>query len=80
MENIKRVLTFKEGCEYLGYKKSYVYKLTSTGILPFSKPNGKRLFFEKEKLENWMLRNSNTGYSEKQSIASTYVKAKEVSL
>ena len=50
----KRVLTFDEGCKYLGYAKSYVYKLTSAGILPYSKPNGKSIFFEREKLEAWI--------------------------
>ncbi|MFZ5978987.1 MAG: DNA-binding protein [Hydrotalea sp. AMD] len=69
----KRVLTFEEGCQYLGYAKSYVYKMTANGILPFSKPNGKRIFFDREKLEAWMLSNSNTSYQEKQIQAATYV-------
>ena len=51
----KRVLTFDEGCTYLGYAKSYVYKLTSAGVLPFSKPNGKSIFFDREKLEACLL-------------------------
>ncbi|MDE3234801.1 MAG: helix-turn-helix domain-containing protein [Bacteroidota bacterium] len=69
----KRVLTFDEGCQLLGYKKSYVYKLTSSGILPFSKPNGKRIFFEREKLENFMLRNPNTTHEEMQVEAATFL-------
>jgi excisionase family DNA binding protein len=69
----KRVLTFEEGCEYLGYAKSYVYKLTSAGILPYSKPNGKSIFFDREKLEGWMLSNANTSHEEKQTEAATYV-------
>lgn len=69
----KRVLTFEEGCKYLGYAKSYVYKLTSGGILPYSKPNGKSIFFDREKLETWMLSNSNTSHAEKQIQAATYV-------
>ena len=52
----KRVLTFNEGCELLGYKKSYVYQLVKEGKLPFSKPpNGRRIFFERTKLEAWLL-------------------------
>ena len=69
----KRVLTFDEGCKYLGYAKSYVYKLTSAGILPYSKPNGKSIFFDREKLEEWMLSNANTSREQKQIFASTYV-------
>ena len=68
-----RVLTFEQGCKYLGYAKSYVYKLTSGGILPYSKPNGKTIFFDRVRLEAWMLSNSNTTHEEKQIQAATYV-------
>jgi excisionase family DNA binding protein len=57
MEN--NVLTFEQGCKLLGYKKSYVYKLTHQGTIPFSKPNGKRIFFDKKELEAWILGNGN---------------------
>jgi excisionase family DNA binding protein len=68
-----RVLTFQQACEYLGYKKSYVYKLTSAGILPFSKPNGKSIFFDRQKLEAWMLSNDNSSQEEKEKEAATFV-------
>jgi len=68
-----KVLTFEQGCEYLGYKKSYVYKLTSAGILPYSKPNGKSIFFDRAKLEDWMLSNASSSKEEKQTDAATYV-------
>ena len=67
-----KVLTFDQGCQYLGYAKSYVYKLTSAGILPFSKPNNKSIFFEREKLENWMLSNASKSLAERQIDAATY--------
>lgn len=51
----KRILTFAEGCALLGYKKSYVYELVQKGILPHSKiPNGRRIFFDREKIEAWL--------------------------
>ena len=68
-----KVLSFEQGCQLLGYKKSYVYKLTHSGIIPFSKPNGKRIFFDREKLENWMLSNASSSLREKQIEAATYV-------
>jgi len=68
-----KVLTFEQGCQYLGYAKSYVYKLTSAGILPYSKPNGKSIFFDREKLEAWMLGNASKSQREKQIEAATYV-------
>ncbi|MGN6248949.1 MAG: helix-turn-helix transcriptional regulator [Ginsengibacter sp.] len=71
-----RVLTFEQGCEYLGYKKSYVYKLTSAGILPYSKPNGKSIFFERKKLEAWMLSNASKSHEERQIDAATYENTK----
>lgn len=69
----KKVLTFIEGCNYLGYAKSYVYKLTSAGILPFSKPNNKKIFFDREQLEKWMLSNANIGSAQREINAATYV-------
>ena len=70
---LNRVLTFEQGCQYLGYAKSYVYKLTSAGILPYSKPNGKSIFFDREKLEAWMLTNANTSMEEKEVHAATFL-------
>jgi len=69
----KRVLNFDEACQYLGYKKSYVYKLTSAGVLPYSKPNGKRIYFDRILLEEWMLSNANSSLADKMRIAKTYV-------
>lgn len=71
-----KVLTFEQGCQYLGYAKSYVYKLLSGGILPFSKPNGKSIFFDREKLEAWMLSNPHTSRQEKEIEAATYINTK----
>ncbi|MEO6134754.1 MAG: helix-turn-helix domain-containing protein [Ginsengibacter sp.] len=57
----KRILSVEEACDLLGFKKSYVYKLTHLGILEFTKPNGKRIYFEREKLEAWLLQNNSRG-------------------
>lgn len=69
----KHVLTFEEGCEYLGFKKSYVYKLTSAKIIPHSKPNGKTIFFDRIKLEEWMLSNPSSSFSDKKILATSYI-------
>lgn len=52
----KSVLTLKEAVEYTGLSRSYLYKLTSAGYIPHSKPNGKQLYFEKNELDAWLLR------------------------
>ena len=54
----KRILTAEEASEYTGYAKTYLLKLTNTGIIPFSKPNGRKVFIEREKLEAWMIGNT----------------------
>jgi excisionase family DNA binding protein len=66
-----KVLTFDQGCKYLGYSKSTIYKFTSAGILPFSKPHGKTIFFDREKLERRML--SNPRKSREEIETATYV-------
>lgn len=69
----KRVLTFKEGCQYLDFAPSYMYKLTSAGIIPFSKPNGKKIWFDRLKLDEWMLSKPSKSAEQKDIEASTYV-------
>tara|TARA_R110002020_G_scaffold1998_1_gene9101 strand:- start:10361 stop:10648 length:288 start_codon:yes stop_codon:yes gene_type:complete len=53
----KEVLTFDEASDYTGISRSYLYKLTASGTIPHSKPNGKMLFFDKKKLVDWLLQN-----------------------
>ncbi|WP_165731032.1 helix-turn-helix domain-containing protein [Polaribacter sp. 20A6] len=68
----KTVLTFEEGCEYTSIKPSYMYKLTSSKSIPHSKPNGKVIFFNKEKLESWMLQNEVKSKQDIESEALSY--------
>lgn len=65
----RKVLSFEEGCAFLGYKKNYVRKLVKNGILPFSKPLGK-IFFDREKLEDWMLSASSPASQNTKSLKS----------
>lgn len=51
----KKVLNIDEAAVFVGLSKSYLYKLTSRGLIDFSKPNGKIIFFEKTYLEEWMM-------------------------
>ena len=52
-----RPLTLEEAADYLGFSKSYLYKLTSANKIPHYKPQGKRLYFSKSELNTWLLRN-----------------------
>lgn len=68
----KEVLTFEEACEYMGISRSFLYKLTSTRKIPHSKPNGKMIFFEKKKLNVWLLQNGRKSKEEIESEALKY--------
>ncbi len=68
----KTVLTFEEACEYTGIKPSYMYKLTSSANIPHSKPNGKVIFFDKRKLDNWLLQNNRKSSVELEKEALSY--------
>lgn len=69
----KKVLTFEEACDYSGYKKSYMYKLTSSNLIEHSKPNGKSIFFSKDKLDAWLLSNRSKSSLELEQEANNYV-------
>jgi len=68
----KNVLTLSEGATYMGVSKSYLYKLTSLGKIPFYKPRGKMNYFNRLELENWLLQNRITPADEIEAKAITY--------
>ncbi len=53
----KNILTFDEMCRYRGISKSHGYKETSARKLPFSKPDGKIMYFRREDVEAYMMQN-----------------------
>lgn len=55
--NEKKVLSFKEAVTFTGLSKSYLYKLTSRRHVPHFKPHGKKIYFDREQLEAWLLSN-----------------------
>lgn len=69
----KTVLNFDEASVYTGLSKSHLYKLTSTGGIPCYKPTGKKLYFNKEELDNWMLRNKKLSQDEIDDKAENYL-------
>lgn len=56
----KEVLTLSEACFYIQVSASYIYKLTSKGQIPHYCPNGKRLYFKRSELDEWLTRNPKT--------------------
>ena len=53
----KNALSFDEASKFLSLSKSYLYKLTSAGLIPHYKPQGKMIYFEKNILEEWLRQN-----------------------
>jgi excisionase family DNA binding protein len=54
----KKLLTFKEVCDYLGFAPSFLYKLTCKKMIPHHKPTGKKIFFFKNEVDKWVTANS----------------------
>lgn len=54
---LKDALTFNEASMLLDLSKSYLYKLTHSRQIPHYKPNGKKIYFKRSDLENWLFRN-----------------------
>ena len=52
--NAKEVLNLEEASAFLGIAKSTLYKMTHQNILPYFKPAGKLIFFEKRALLDWV--------------------------
>ena len=69
----KEVLNFNEAALYLDVSHSHLYKLTSKGAIPAYKPNGKKLYFNREELNNWLLSNKLTTKDEINTLADNYL-------
>ena len=54
---LKEVFNVEEAAKYLNISTGHLYRLTSTHEIPFSKPNGKHIFFERKALDDWKRRN-----------------------
>lgn len=50
----KEVLNLKEACRFLDLSKSSLYKLTSKKEIPHYKPSGRKIYFKKIELIQWI--------------------------
>lgn len=69
----KQVLTLEEAALFMGISKSSLYKMTHKHELPFFRPNGKLIYFEKEELVAWMRKNRNMSESETREAAAAQI-------
>ncbi len=53
---VEVVLTLTELADYCGYSKNYIYQLIHKRKIPAHKPPcGKKLFFSKTEIDDWLL-------------------------
>lgn len=51
----KEILTVEEASEFLGLSTSRLYKMTSNKEIPHYKPGGKKIYLNRQELEQWIL-------------------------
>ncbi|MDM1086720.1 helix-turn-helix transcriptional regulator [Myroides odoratimimus] len=73
ISNNKEILSVEELEKYTGFKKSYIYHLAHFSKIPYSKPNGKYLFFQKSEIDEWLLKNKSLSDDQIQEKAREYV-------
>ena len=53
----KNVLSIEDVELLTGLSRRYLYKLTSRNEIPHYKPNGKKIYFDRKEIEDWMRQN-----------------------
>ena len=69
----KDVLNFNEACTYLDISASHLYKMTSQKSIPHFCPQGKKLYFNRTELDEWLQRNRQSSTDEIETMAANYL-------
>jgi excisionase family DNA binding protein len=56
-EKGEEILTLNEATKFLKLSKSFMYKMTSQKLIVHFIPGGKKIYFKKTDLEDWLLKN-----------------------
>ena len=62
-----------ETAAYLSLSKSHLYHLTSEGLIPHYKPNGKKIYFLKSDLDSYLLRNRRAGAADIETATQSHI-------
>ena len=57
LDNAKEVLSVEEAARFMDIARSSLYKMTSDRSIPFYRPNGKMIYFEKVDILEWIRKN-----------------------
>lgn len=69
----KNVLTLEDVALLTGLSKSHLYRLTCTHKIPYYRPNGKQIYFDRSEVEAWMKQNRVATVKEAEQQAVAYV-------
>ncbi len=69
----KNVLSLDDAALLTNMSKSHLYKLTCSKQIPFYRPSGKRVYFDRQELEGWLKQNRVTPEYEAEQQAIAYV-------
>lgn len=69
----KEILTLEEAADFLSLSKSAIYKLTSKKEISFYNPGGKKIFFKRTELENWVLSSKSSSIDEVNDEITSYL-------
>lgn len=69
----KNVLNINDVAVLTGMSRSHIYKLTCSKQIPFYKPSGKQVYFDRAELEGWLKQNRVTPEYEAEQQAISYV-------
>ena len=71
--NQTKPLTIQETAKFLNLSQSHLYKLTSERKIPHFKPSGKKIYFDKSELVQWLKRNPARTGDETEEKAASYI-------
>lgn len=69
----KVFLTLEEASEYLQLSKSCLYKMTSKKQITYYTPGGKKIYFKREDLMEWITKSINASVDESQFDTESYL-------
>lgn len=72
---VTEVFNLNQAAEYVSLSKSAIYKKTSERNIPHFK-QGKKLFFKRSELDNWLTQNRISTHAEIEQMASEYIRRK----
>jgi excisionase family DNA binding protein len=76
-EDQKQILTAAEAATLLSISKSQLYKYVESGQLPSYRPGGKKLFFKRQEIVEWILSYRQLTNQDVQSKVEEYLHNKE---